>query len=172
MARAKKAPIVRNIINDAPNTYRAINRMNGIVTMIEHTSEDDIKAYELEPTYRELGGGGGGAIYHKLTIKFINISDEYYVENKYLKPLILENNEIYLSGNALNIAPSGEADNDFLYMYWEEGGDSGTVVELNDIANIVDTAENPVNCEYDMGTVRITNPTLDSSITLKVEGGR
>ena len=41
-----------------PNTYRAINRMNGIVTMIEHTGEDDIKAYELEPTYRELGGGG------------------------------------------------------------------------------------------------------------------
>lgn len=40
-----------------PNTYRAINRMNGIVTMIEYTSEDDIKAYELEPTYRELGGG-------------------------------------------------------------------------------------------------------------------
>jgi len=60
MAKTKKAPVVRNVINNnIPNTYRAINRMNGIVTMIEYTGEDDIKAYELEPTYREIGGGGG-----------------------------------------------------------------------------------------------------------------
>lgn len=40
-----------------PIKQRSVARMNGIVTMIEYTDENDIKAYELEPTYRELTGG-------------------------------------------------------------------------------------------------------------------
>ena len=39
-----------------PTKKRSVARMNGIATMIEYTDENDIKAYELEPTYRELGG--------------------------------------------------------------------------------------------------------------------
>lgn len=69
MARTKKAPVVRNVINNnIPNSYRAINHMNGIVTMIEYTGEDDIKAYELEPNYRELGGGNSDFSVATLTI--------------------------------------------------------------------------------------------------------
>lgn len=57
MARKKNAPAIKSNLRDVPaNKFRAVNRMNGIVTMVEYTSEDDIKAYELEPTYRELGG--------------------------------------------------------------------------------------------------------------------
>ena len=50
---------------------RTINRMDGIVTMVEYTNEDDIKAYELEPTFRELGGGS-----NDLTIATLNIISE------------------------------------------------------------------------------------------------
>lgn len=59
MAKKKNAPVLRNNLRNEPaEKFRTVNRMNGIVTMIEYTSEDDIKAYELEPTYRELTGGG------------------------------------------------------------------------------------------------------------------
>lgn len=60
MARKKNAPAIKSNLRDVPaDKFRAVNRMNGIVTMVEYTSEDDIKAYELEPTYQEIGGGGG-----------------------------------------------------------------------------------------------------------------
>lgn len=115
-------------------------------------------------------GGGGGASYNKLTVKFVNISDEYSVENKYLKPLQIIDSKMYISGTALNIVPLGEIENDFLYLRWEEGGDFGYVVELPDI--VIDSAEDPVNCEYDSGSIRIINGTQDASITLNVVGGR
>lgn len=61
MARKKNAPAIKSNLRDVPaDKFRAINRMDGIVTMVEYSSEDDIKAYELEPTFRELGGGGSG----------------------------------------------------------------------------------------------------------------
>lgn len=41
---------------------RAVNKMNDVVTMVELTNEDDIKVFELEPTFRELGGGGSSAL--------------------------------------------------------------------------------------------------------------
>lgn len=100
MARAKKAPVVKSVILDnAPNTYRAINRMNGIVTMIEHTSEDNIKAYELEPTYRELGGGGGGTLYKTvfgpITQEIEPDEEGHYIINNYDSD-VLANNELFI----------------------------------------------------------------------------
>lgn len=72
MARKKKAPAIKSNLRDVPaDKFRAVNRMNGIVTMVEYSSEDDIKAYELEPTFRELGGGGGVEINNPtLTINY------------------------------------------------------------------------------------------------------
>jgi len=59
MAKKKNAPVLKNNLRNTPaEKFRAINRMNGVVTMVEYTGEDDIKAYELEPTYKELGDGG------------------------------------------------------------------------------------------------------------------
>lgn len=74
MARKKKAPAIKSNLRDVPaDKFRAVNRMNGIVTMVEYSSEDDIKAYELEPTFRELGGGGGVEINNPtLTINYHN----------------------------------------------------------------------------------------------------
>ena len=61
MAKKRNAPVLRNNLRNEPaEKFRTVNRMNGIVTMVEYTSEDDIKAYELEPTFRELTGGGSG----------------------------------------------------------------------------------------------------------------
>lgn len=57
MAKKRNAPVLRNN-NEPAEKFRTVNRMNGIVTMVEYSSEDDIKAYELEPTFRELTGGG------------------------------------------------------------------------------------------------------------------
>ena len=60
--------------------------------MVEYSSEDDIKAYELEPTFRELGGGGGVDINN--TILTIN-----YHQNGYTEPVIFS--------RVFNLAESG-----------------------------------------------------------------
>lgn len=60
MARKKKAPAVKGNLRNLPDKkQRAIDRFGNIVTMIEVTNGTDIKAYELEPVYQEIGGGGG-----------------------------------------------------------------------------------------------------------------
>ena len=56
-----------------PLKKRSVARMGGITTMVEYTDENDIKAYELEPTYQEIGGGGGG--YPAITVTIKNEDD-------------------------------------------------------------------------------------------------
>ena len=93
MARKKNAPAIKSNLRDVPaDKFRAVNRMNGIVTMVEYTSEDDIKAYEMEPTFRELGGGGGVDINNPtLTIN--------YHQNGYTEPVVF--------GSVFNLQESG-----------------------------------------------------------------
>ena len=81
MARKKKAPAIKGNLRNLPDKkQRAIDRIGNIVTMIEVTNGTDIKAYELEPVYQEIGGGGGGDITTaQLTMINKNTLQGYYL---------------------------------------------------------------------------------------------
>ena len=66
MARKKKE--VKSILRDAPNRiYNAVNRLGEYATMIK-INGNEIKAYELEPEFRELTGGSDDYSIAQVTI--------------------------------------------------------------------------------------------------------
>lgn len=88
MARKKKAPAIKSNLRNLPDKkQRAIDRIGNIVTMIEITNDTDIKAYELEPEYRELTGGSSDFTTAKLSIvnetgNSINLFIPMYVDSE------------------------------------------------------------------------------------------
>lgn len=164
MARKKNAPVLKNNLRDVPaDKFRAVNRMNGIVTMVEYTSEDDIKAYELEPTYRELGGGGGSAI-PKLTLKVI--APEGTTETDTQSWGAFENNAIIVP-----VLSSGENTVEMIYEY-QPGIEYAQPFRIVMLSNAVFNFTELVNCEYIslpfLNELRIVSPDEDSSATLTI----
>lgn len=175
MARKKKTPIVRNIINDTPNTYRAINRMNGIVTMIEYTGEDDIKAYELEPTYQEIGGGVGLSN-PVLTINVVATG----VSGEIGAIPILQINDNVLQSISQMVAGGTTADYSTIVLNYYQEGESNYVWDgSSTYPNITSTSStlsvsNEVNCSVTLNQgegqfyAMISDPTQPASFTLTV----
>lgn len=164
MARKKKAPVVRNIINDTPNTYRAINRMNGIVTMIEYTGEDDIKAYELEPTYQEIGGGGSSLVNPILTCTLVLSEGDTTVSYLGYEDNTVTNYARWsITGGDTNtltvLVPYDPYDECYEWWFTEINGDSRTKTVTNEIncSVVIDS-----NNAYAI----VTDPTQPASFTL------
>ena len=176
MARKKKAPVVRNIINDTPNTYRVINRMNGIVTMIEYTGEDDIKAYELEPTYQEIGGGGGGIDNPVLSINVVatGVSGDIGA-----LPLLQINDNVLQSVSQMVSGGTTTVYSTVVLAYDQEGEsvyvwDGTTAYPSMTGATATLTVSNEVNCTVNLNIdagqfyAMITDPTQPASFTLTI----
>lgn len=177
MAKKKNAPVLKNNLRNAPaEKFRAVNRMNGIITMVEYTGEDDIKAYELEPNYRELGGGSGGSILPLLTVK-LTTNGEYFLGGETLP--IIENNLV--TPGVVSVANT-ETIYKFLPIPMNDGGNliAGAVINSVENAiisagwqtgtNVINTSDE-VNCqvmEPDPGwkTIVITDIHSPASITI------
>lgn len=146
MAKKKKAPAIKSNLRDVPaDKFRAVNRMNGIVTMVEYTSEDDIKAYELEPTFRELGGGVGVDIDNPtLTIN--------YHQNGYTSPIpfsrVFQIGEsvgyIALQENHLTLNPMLVGEDGTISLYMTS---SDTEIMFNPLTTNENATET-INCEF------------------------
>lgn len=176
MARKKKAPVVRNVINNnIPNTYRAINRMNGIVTMIEYTGEDDIKAYELEPTYQEIGGGGG-IDNPVLTVNVVatGVSGEIgalplmIVDNGVLQI----NNTVILGGNSYiyETLVKKSVYDDEIYYDWDGNTGFPKITDTPKTLTVSDQVNCTVQIDKDNSTffVELTDPAQPASFTLTI----
>lgn len=153
-----------------PNNYKAINRMKGIVTMVEYNSEDDIKAYELEPTYQEIGGGGTALGNPILTLTFNNNTTGTIGINV----TYLNNDNILVSGQATEeIEPSGQLITDTILVATEYLGDPTLYYNYGywdyAFAGTV-TVSDLVNCTDDSGgkMITITDPTLPASCTITI----
>ena len=176
MTRKKKAPVVRNIINGTLNTYRAINRMNGIVTMIEYTGEDDIKAYELEPTYQEIGGGGGELNNPLLTISVdaTGVSGDIGA-----LPLLQINDNVLQTIGQMVTGGTTAVYSTVVLDYYQDGEseyfwDGTTAYPSMKDATYTLTVSNEVNCTVTLNIglgqfyAIITDPTQPASFTLTI----
>lgn len=177
MARKKNAPAIKSNLRDVPaDKFRAVNRMNGIVTMVEYSSEDDIKAYELEPTYQEIGGGGG-IDNPVLTVNVVatGVSGEIgalplmSVDNGVLQII----NTAILGGNSYTcetLVKKSVYDDDEIYYDWD--ANTG-FPKMTDTASTL-TASNEVNCSVQIDKdnsifiVELTDPAQPASFTLTV----
>ena len=108
----------------------------------------------------EIGAGGGGVSYKKLTVHFVNTSESPC--NVLPNPVDFVNDELCIITNS-SVPANGTADLDFLYVYDE--GDYCVAFQTNIISS-----SDAVNCTYEPYLVTITDPTQDASITFTVGG--
>lgn len=159
-----------------PNNYKAINRMKGIVTMVEYNSEDDIKAYELEPTYQEIGGGGGiDNPVLTVNVDATGVSGEIgalplmIVDNGVLQI----NNTVILGGNLYTyktLVKKSVYDEEEIYYDWD--GNTG-FPKMTETPKTL-TKSNEVNCSVQIDKdnsiflVELTDPAQPASFTLTI----
>lgn len=168
MAKKKNAPVLKNNLRNTPaEKFRTVNRMNGIVTMVEYTGEDDIKAYELKPTYRELGGGGGSSIpMMHMTVKnstsshvLLQFDPGMFVKNDigYFTDVVDTNEEKTL--NLFYIQPGYPLEDDVrACSFWEFSN--------NDVFTDAENCTYIPSTEQTAARIEIIDPSKDSSITL------
>ena len=145
-----------------PFKKRSVARMNGIVTMVEYTDENDIKAYELEPTYQEIGGSG--LVNPILEVTAINNTSFDSATNNYY----INENGVFITGQenmpandtiTLTAILPGQTyleDPNIYYNYpYADLAFSGTV-----------TVSNLINCTDADQMITITDPTQPASCTI------
>lgn len=164
MAKKKNAPVLKNNLRNVPaEKFRAVNRMNGIVTMVEYTGEDDIKAYELEPTYRELGGEGGSSLKPILKLTLTEDSQNYEVPMYCIVDgEVMGEEQTIQAGETADILILNVGSN-FIYVVTEDS--SGLTYAITDLVNCT-----KLEHEGAVG-LKVTDPSQNASATLKITGG-